>query len=105
MVRPHPDGPDLVRRHLDGEERLSLGAGRHLPDTHFRIPHHERSPRLVLMHMARVEEDELGELLEESYRIAGAVRWAFGVRRWPGGCPSAAIRHSPDSTSDTGAIV
>ena len=43
------------------------------PETYFWTPHHERSPRLVLVRMARVKDDELGELLEESYRIAGAV--------------------------------
>jgi hypothetical protein len=43
------------------------------PDTYFWTPHHDRSPLLVLVRLDRVAEDELGELLEESYRIAGGA--------------------------------
>ena len=42
------------------------------PGTFFWTPHHDRSPQLVLVRLETVEPDELGELLEESYRIAGA---------------------------------
>lgn len=41
------------------------------PDTFFWTPHHDRSPRLVLVRLAKVTFDELGELLEDSYRLAG----------------------------------
>lgn len=41
------------------------------PETFFWTPHHERSPQLVLIRLDRVGADELGELLEESYRLAG----------------------------------
>jgi hypothetical protein len=41
------------------------------PDTFFWTPHHERSPQLVLVRLDRVGIDELGELLQESYRLAG----------------------------------
>lgn len=41
------------------------------PDTYFWTPHHERSPQLVLVRLARIGTEELGELLEESYRLAG----------------------------------
>ena len=41
------------------------------PETFFWTPHHERSPQLVLVRLDRVEADELAELLQESYRIAG----------------------------------
>jgi hypothetical protein len=41
------------------------------PGTYFWTPHHERSPQLVLVRLARIDSDELGELLEESYRLAG----------------------------------
>lgn len=44
------------------------------PDTYFWTPHHDRSPQLVLVRLDRVEDDELVELLHESYRIAGAPR-------------------------------
>jgi hypothetical protein len=43
------------------------------PETYFWTPHHDRSPLLVLVRLDRVAEDELGELLEESYRIAGGT--------------------------------
>jgi hypothetical protein len=42
------------------------------PATFFWTSHHERSPQLVLVRLARVKPDELAELLQESYRIAMA---------------------------------
>ena len=42
------------------------------PETYFWTPHHDRSPQLVLVRLDRVDADELAELLQESYRIAGA---------------------------------
>ncbi|HEX9229484.1 MAG TPA: MmcQ/YjbR family DNA-binding protein, partial [Arthrobacter sp.] len=44
------------------------------PDTFFWTPHHERSPLLVLVRLDRIDLTELGELLEESHRIAGGRR-------------------------------
>lgn len=41
------------------------------PDTFFWTPHHDRSPNLVLVRLDRVADDELVELLGESYRLAG----------------------------------
>ncbi|MCU1436207.1 MAG: hypothetical protein JWR71_2932 [Pseudarthrobacter sp.] len=41
------------------------------PETYFWTPHHERSPNLVLVRLARIDTGELGELLDESYRLAG----------------------------------
>ena len=46
------------------------------PGTFFWTPHHERSPRLVLVRLDRVDAGELRELLHESYRIAGAPKSA-----------------------------
>lgn len=43
------------------------------PDTYFWTPHHERSPLLLLMRIARVPQDELAEALLESYRLAGGT--------------------------------
>lgn len=43
------------------------------PETFFWTPHHDRSPQLVLLHLDRVEADELEELLLESYRLAGPL--------------------------------
>ncbi|RZU62799.1 MmcQ/YjbR family DNA-binding protein [Zhihengliuella halotolerans] len=42
------------------------------PETYFWTTHHERSPQLVLVRLARIDAVELGELLDESYRIATA---------------------------------
>jgi hypothetical protein len=42
------------------------------PQTYFWTAHHERSPRLVLVRLQRVADDELAELLSESYHLAGA---------------------------------
>ena len=52
-------------------ERDALAATE--PDTYFWTPHHERSPQLVLVRLARIGTEELGELLEESYRLAGGT--------------------------------
>lgn len=54
------------------EEREAL-AGTD-PDTYFWTPHHDRSPLLVLVRLDRIDREELGELLEESHRIAGGRR-------------------------------
>ena len=50
-------------------EREALAAVQ--PDIYFWTPHHGSSPLLVLMRLARVPQDELSELLRESYRLAG----------------------------------
>jgi hypothetical protein len=44
------------------------------PQTYFWTPHHERSPQLVLVRLDRVDADELAELLEDSYALAGAPK-------------------------------
>ncbi|CAN5840030.1 hypothetical protein BH20ACT6_BH20ACT6_02660 [soil metagenome] len=44
------------------------------PETFFWTPHHDRSPRLVLVRLDHVDAAELGELLHESYRIAGGPK-------------------------------
>ena len=44
------------------------------PDTYFWTPHHDRSPKLVLVRLSRVTDDVLTELLEESYRLANGGR-------------------------------
>jgi hypothetical protein len=44
------------------------------PATFFWTPHHERSPQLVLVRLRQVKPDELAELLQDSYRIAGAPK-------------------------------
>ncbi len=41
------------------------------PHTYFWTRHHERSPLLVLVRLDQIEDEELEELLYESYRIAG----------------------------------
>ena len=54
---------------LKTEERAALAASD--PDTYFWTPHHEPSPQLVLVRLDRVADDELDELLQDSYRLAG----------------------------------
>jgi hypothetical protein len=51
------------------EEREAL-AGTD-PDIFYWTPHHERSPRLVLVRLERIDGMLLNELLEDSYRLAG----------------------------------
>ena len=41
------------------------------PEIYFWTPHHDRSPQLVLIRLAGVDTSELGELLEDSFRLAG----------------------------------
>jgi hypothetical protein len=50
------------------EERDALAASE--PDTYYWTPHHDRSPALVLVRLDRVSDDELEELLRESFRLA-----------------------------------
>jgi hypothetical protein len=65
MARMWEDGVLTVKT----TEREALAGTE--PGTYFWTPHHERSPQLVLVRLARMNSDELGELLEESYRLAG----------------------------------
>jgi hypothetical protein len=65
MARIWEDGVVTVKT----EEREALAATD--PDTFSWTPHHDRSPKLVLVRLDRVGEEELAELLEESYRLAG----------------------------------
>ncbi len=65
MARIWEDGVLTVKT----EEREALaGTG---PDTYFWTPHHERSPNLVLVRLEMIDVEELDELLQESYRLAG----------------------------------
>ena len=50
------------------EEREALAGTER--DTFFWTPHHERSPLLVLVRLARVDPTEVDELLRDSHRIA-----------------------------------
>ena len=65
MARVWEDGVLTVKT----DEREALAGTE--PDTYFWTPHHERSPQLVLVRLDRIGTPELGELLEESYRLAG----------------------------------
>ena len=51
------------------DEREALAASD--PGTFYWTPHHDRSPQLLLVCLARVDADQLDELLQESYRLAG----------------------------------
>jgi hypothetical protein len=64
MARIWEDGVLTVKT---DERDVLAGAD---PETFYWTPHHDRSPRLVLVRLARVADDELAELLAESHRIA-----------------------------------
>jgi hypothetical protein len=65
MARMWEDGVLTVKT----TEREALAGT--APATYFWTPHHERSPQLVLVRLPRIGVEELAELLEESYRLAG----------------------------------
>ena len=65
MARIWEDGVLTVKT----DEREALAGTE--PGTYFWTPHHERSPQLVLVRLERIGAGELGELLGESYRLAG----------------------------------
>jgi hypothetical protein len=65
MARIWEDGVLTVKT----EERDALAGSD--PETYYWTPHHDRSPRLVLVRLDRVSDDELEELLAESFRLAG----------------------------------
>lgn len=67
MARIWEDGVVTVKT----DEREALAGTS--PERFFWTPHHDRSPKLVLVRLAGVEVDELVELLHESYRIAGGA--------------------------------
>jgi hypothetical protein len=67
MARIWDDGVLTVKT----REREALAATD--PDTFFWTPHHNRSPGLVLVRLDRVDPEELRELIEESYGLAGPV--------------------------------
>ena len=68
MARIWEDGVLTVKT----DEREALAGTE--PGTYFWTPHHERSPQLVLVRLDRIGTDELGELLAESFRLAGGRR-------------------------------
>jgi hypothetical protein len=65
MARMWESGVVTVK--TDEREALVASAA----DTYFWTPHHDRSPRLVLVRLDRVSLDDLAELLTESHRLAG----------------------------------
>ena len=65
MARIWEDGVLTVKT----EEREALAGTS--PDTYFWTPHHDRSPKLVLVRLERIDVDELRELLQESCRLDG----------------------------------
>ena len=65
MARIWEDGVLTVKT---GEREALAGTD---PGTYFWTPHHGRSPQLVLVRLDRIDVEELAELLEESYLLAG----------------------------------
>ena len=64
MARMWEDGVVTVKT---AERDVLAGAE---SETFFWTPHHDRSPNLVLVRLHRVVDEELEELLHESYRLA-----------------------------------
>lgn len=67
MARMWGDGVLTVK--TDEREAMAAMA----PETFFWTPHHDRSPKLILVRLGNVDPDELQELLLESYRLAGPL--------------------------------
>ncbi|MBT2586582.1 MmcQ/YjbR family DNA-binding protein [Arthrobacter sp. ISL-95] len=65
MARIWEEGVGTVKT----DEREALAAMN--PDIFFWTPHHDQYPQLMLIQLERIDVDELDELLQESYRIAG----------------------------------
>ncbi|GAB3278052.1 hypothetical protein GCM10027449_18010 [Sinomonas notoginsengisoli] len=55
---------------LKTEEREALAATDR-ETFYWEIPHHLNSPQIVLVRLERISRGELGEMIQESYRIAG----------------------------------
>lgn len=70
MARMWEDGVLTVKT----TERDALAG--HDPDVFFWTPHHDRSPKLVLVRLQQVDPEELAELLQESYQLAGVPKGA-----------------------------
>ena len=68
-MRTDPDA--LVLRVTDMHEREALVQGQ--PGAFFKTPHYERYP-YVLVRLAEVDPVELGELIEEAWRITAPPR-------------------------------
>ena len=68
-LRTNPDA--LVLRVTDLGEREALLQGQ--PDVFFTTPHYDGYP-YVLVRLGVVDPDELGELLEEAWRVFAAKR-------------------------------
>lgn len=77
MARMWDTGVLTVKTH----EREAMAANS--PEAFFWTTHHESSPLLVLVRLDRVQAEELGELLQESYRIAGAPKTGAQSRSRP----------------------
>lgn len=68
-LRTDPDA--LVMRVADMGEREALLQGQ--PDVFFSTPHYDGYP-YVLVHLDKVDPDELAELIEEAWRIKAPKR-------------------------------
>ena len=86
-LRTNPDA--LVLRVVDMGEREALLQGQ--PDVFFSTPHYDGWP-YVLVRLEAVDPVELGELLEDAWRVFAAKRVVQGVGGGAGGRSRAASR-------------
>lgn len=70
FLRQHED-PDLVVLKVAPDERAALTAER--PDTFIVTAHYENYP-LMLVRTADLDDDELGELVTEAWRLSAPKR-------------------------------
>jgi hypothetical protein len=71
MCRLRTDPDALVLRVRDMGEREALLQGQ--PDAFFTTPHYDGHP-MVLVHLARVDPEELAELIEDAWRLRAPRR-------------------------------
>lgn len=71
FARLHQDGESLVVRIDLDQRRMRMGVD---PETHFITDHYHDHP-MMLVRLARVDPEDLRELLEESWRLVAPKRW------------------------------
>ena len=75
-MRANPDALVIKVADLDDKEALLRGD----PDTYFTTPHYEGSPH-VLVRLEAIDQDELGDLIEDAWRLTAPRRLVAGYER------------------------
>ena len=72
-MRANPDALVIKVADLDDKEALLRGD----PDIYFTTPHYEGSPH-VLVRLEAIDQDELGDLIEDAWRLTAPRRLVAG---------------------------